>query len=120
MIKYPFKHLKNRLSAGFRPFFQDLQSNVEDRTGSLPYERGKGPILDRMSGLLPYGYEIEPGLFTIDNATGTELEGVGYVLEIIPQTGATPAMAEHLTALFAPDLPAGTGLQVSLFATGDI
>lgn len=120
MIKYPFKHLKNRLSAGFRPFFQDLQSNVEDLTGSLPYERGKGPILDRMSGLLPYGYEIEPGLFTIDNPTGTELEGVGYVLEIIPQTGATPAMAEHLTALFAPDLPAGTGLQVSLFATGDI
>lgn len=120
MAKNPFKHLRHRLGENARSLFDNIQSNVDDQTGSSSYERGQAAVLDRMSSLLPYGYEIEPGLFTIENATGTDLEGIGYVLEFIPQTGATPAMAEHLTAIFAPDLPAGTGLQVSLFATGDI
>ncbi len=120
MAKQTFKHLKKRFNESVSRLFVGLQSNVVDQTGLPSYERGHAAVLDRMSSLLPYGYEIEPGLFTIDNATGTDLEGIGYVLEFTPQTGATPAMAEHLTSLFAPDLPAGTGLQVSLFATGDI
>ena len=120
MAKNPFKHLRHRLGENARRLFDNIQSNVDDQTGLPPYERGQAAVLDRMSNLLPYGYEIEPGLFTIENATGTDLEGIGYVLELIPQTGATPAMAEHLTALFAPDVRAGVVLQLSLFATGDI
>ena len=99
MAQHSFKHLKKRFNESVQRLFESIQSNLDDQTGISAYERGQAAVFDRMSSLLPYGYEIDPGLFTIDNATGTDLEGIGYVLELIPQTGATPAMAEHLTAL---------------------
>lgn len=80
----------------------------------------ENPQLDRLGALLPYGHEITEGLFTLMHPRRPTVEGLGYVLEIAPQTGATPEMARHLTGLFAAELPTGTGLQVSLLATSDI
>ncbi len=79
----------------------------------------KAPIVDRFATLLPYLYELERGLFAIDGLEH-RLEGVGYVLEICPQTGATPEMAKHLESLFSAELPDGCGLQVTLFASPDV
>ena len=77
-------------------------------------------VVDRVSALMPYGHEVEPGIFTILDDKGLSIESVGYTLEHTPQTGATPEMARQLTGLFSADLPTGTGLQVTLFAEPDI
>ena len=79
----------------------------------------KDALLDRFGSILPYGYEIEEGLFSIAAPDGS-LEAVGYVLEVTPQTGASPEMAKHLETIFASDLPTGCGLQVSVFASPDV
>ena len=106
--------LKNRLS------FQKLSSNLAFEDDSLFTHRGRAMVVDRVSALMPYGHEVEPGIFTILDDKGLSIESVGYTLELTPQTGATPEMARQLTSLFSADLPTGTGLQVTLFAEPDI
>ena len=106
--------LKNRLS------FQKLSSNLAFEDDSLFTHRGRAMVVDRVSALMPYGHEVEPGIFTILDDKGLSIESVGYTLELTPQTGATPEMARQLTGLFSADLPTGTGLQVTLFGEPDI
>lgn len=99
---------------------QALKTNLFADDSDLLVARGKGVVVDRLGSLLPYGHEIEPGLFTIMDEKHMAVESVGYTLEVRPQTGATPEMADQLTALFSTDLPTGTGIQVTLFAEPDI
>ena len=106
--------LKSRLSP------QKLSSNLAFEDDSLFTHRGRAMVVDRVSALMPYGHEVEPGIFTILDDKGLSIESVGYTLELTPQTGATPEMARQLTGLFSADLPTGTGLQVTLFAEPDI
>ena len=100
--------------------FKNVASNLVLDDDALGVTRGSATLIDRVGSLLPYGHEIEPGLFTIMDDKHQAVESVGFTLEMIPQTGATPEMAEHLTSLFSPDLPTGTGIQVTLFAEPDI
>lgn len=109
-----FEALKNRLSV------QKLSSNLAFDDDSLFTHRGRAMVVDRVSALMPYGHEVEPGIFTILDDKGLAIESVGYTLELTPQTGATPEMARQLTGLFSADLPTSTGLQVTLFAEPDI
>lgn len=109
-----FHALKSRLSP------QKLSSNLAFEDDSLFMHRGRAMVVDRVSSLMPYGHEVEPGIFTILDDKGLSIESVGYTLELTPQTGATPEMARQLTGLFSADLPTGTGLQVTLFAEPDI
>lgn len=99
---------------------QTLKTNLFADDPELLVTRGKGAVVDRLGSLLPYGHEIEPGLFSILDDKHLAVESVGYTLEVTPQTGATPEMADQLTALFSTDLPTGTGIQVTLFAEPDI
>lgn len=99
---------------------KNVASNLTLDDDALGVTRGSDTLIDRVGALLPYGHEIEPGLFTIMDEKHQAVESVGFTLEMIPQTGATPEMAEHLTSLFSPDLPTGTGIQVTLFAEPDI
>ena len=97
-----------------------LKANLSVKDAAVTNLRAnEEPLIDRFGSILPYGYEVEDGLFAIDTPNG-ELEGVGYVLEVTPQTGATPEMAKHLETIFAADLPTGCGLQVTVFATPDV
>ena len=105
-----FSTLKKRFSV------ETLKSNLTVDDEDLLVSRGKGYVVDRISSLLPYGYELEPGLFTIMDEKHMAVESIGYTLEVTPQTGATPEMASQLTSLFSSDLPTGTGIQVTLFA----
>ena len=106
--------LKNRFT------LQKLSSNLAFEDNSLFTHRGRAMVVDRVSALMPYGHEVEPGIFTILDDKGLSIESVGYTLELTLQTGATPEMARQLTGLFSADLPTGTGLQVTLFAEPDI
>lgn len=99
---------------------ETLRSNLIADDSDLLVCRGKGYVIDRLGSLLPYGHEVEPGLFTIMDEKHMAVESIGYTLEVTPQTGATPEMAAQLTSLFSADLPTGSGIQVTLFAEPDI
>ena len=107
----PFKKL-------FSP--EALKSNLLVEEPDLLVARGKGFVIDRLGSLLPYGHEVEAGLFTIMDDKHLAIESIGYTLEVTPQTGATAEMASQLTSLFSTDLPTSTGIQVTLFAEPDI
>ena len=107
----PFKKL-------FSP--EALKSNLLVDDPDLLVARGKGFVIDRLGSLLPYGHEVEAGLFTIMDDKYLAIESIGYTLEVTPQTGATVEMASQLTSLFSTDLPTATGIQVTLFAEPDI
>ena len=111
----------------FQKFFREkalrlnhyLTNLVADEE-SLLLSRGSKTVIDRLSSLLPYGKELEEGLFAILDEKHFAMESVGFTLELTPQTGATPEMASHLASLFSVDLPSGTGIQVTLFGEPNI
>ncbi len=111
-----------KFSRPFKKFFSPgaLKSNLVVEDPDLLVTRGKGFVIDRLGSLLPYGHEVEAGLFTIMDDKRLAIESIGYTLEVTPQTGATPEMASQLTSLFSTDLPTATGIQVTLFAEPDI
>lgn len=67
----------------------------------------------RIFSLLPYlSYSEEEGLFQTD-------DGIGFCLEVVPQTGANDDMSRVLTGLFA-SCPVGAGVQIQLYAGNNI
>lgn len=71
----------------------------------------------KFSELLPYlGWIPDRRLFILEGDTPQKVDGIGFCLEMVPQTGATPDMADLLTTLF-PYFPKGTGIQWTLIAT---
>ncbi len=70
-------------------------SEMEPRTGSPM-------LIDRFSNLLPYAhFSEEDNLCAIAAPNFNSFEGLGYVIEIVPQTGCTPVMAKSLKHLFS-------------------
>ena len=68
---------------------------------------------EQFAGWLPYsGYLAEEKLFV-------NREGMGFLLELMPQSGADERMAEVLVSLYA-NCPPETGLQFHLFASPHI
>ena len=71
----------------------------------------------KFSDLLPYlAWMPKQRLFVLEGDVPQKVDGIGFCLEMIPQTGATPDMADLLTTIFNY-LPKGAGVQWSLIAT---
>lgn len=96
------------------------RANVTIESTTMNARDPKRVVIDRFGSLLPFGLELEKGIFTIHATDSESVEALGYVLEIAPQTGATPELAHHLESIFSSELPSGTGIQVSLFASPTI
>lgn len=104
----------------FKKLFKDTSNfSVEGRAHDTVRPSGAFKV-DQFGTLLPYLTEVDDGIFLIQGATPTEIESIGYVLEILPQTGVTQETAKHLEAIISADLPDGTGLQFSLFASPNV
>lgn len=68
---------------------------------------------EQFAGWLPYSaYLAEEKLFV-------NRDGMGFLLEVMPQSGADERMAEVLVSLYA-NCPPDTGLQFHLFASPHI
>lgn len=75
------------------------------------------PEFVKFSDLLPYlAYEETTRLFVLESAEADVPDAYGFVLEMVPQTGASMDMAELLTTTFS-DLPPGSSVQWSLLGT---
>ena len=82
---------------------------------NLPFGLGVSPDTpaEQFAGWLPYmGYLDAECIFA-------NRDGMGFMLELMPQSGADDRMAEILVSLYA-NCPAGTGVQFHLFASPHI
>jgi len=71
----------------------------------------------KFADLLPYlAWIPERRLFVLEGDVPQKVDGIGFCIEMAPQTGATPDMADLLTTIFTY-LPEGSGVQWSLIAT---
>jgi conjugal transfer ATP-binding protein TraC len=99
----------------FKSFMND--SDSEHYTPSPISNPSTACEFNRFGDLLPYlAWIPEERLFVLEGAEAGKTEGIGFCLEMYPQTGATPEMADLISTLFTY-LPVGTGLQWTLLAT---
>ena len=110
--------LKNFLSSAASLFaFQDLKPNFKAHPGSTPTRR-KAPLrIDRFADELPYAQFEESDKLCVIAAPDGSFEGLGFVIEVTPQTGTSLNMAKSLEHMIGSILPDGTGVQVSLFGS---
>ncbi|ANU65292.1 type IV secretion system protein TraC [Turicimonas muris] len=109
------KNLKTKLSSKFGMSFV---SNLSMKDSEMEPRTGSPMLIDRFSNLLPYAhFSEEDNLCAIAAPNFNSFEGLGYVIEIVPQTGCTPVMAKSLKHLFGQGIPEGTGIQFCLFAS---
>jgi len=89
--------------------------HAEWRPPQLPFGLGVSPDspAEQFAAWLPYmGYLEAEKIFA-------NRDGMGFMLEVMPQSGADDRMAEVLVSLYA-NCPAGTGVQLHLFASPHI
>jgi len=89
--------------------------HAEWRPPQLPFGLGVSPDTpaEQFAAWLPYmGYLDAEKIFC-------NRDGMGFLVEVMPQSGADDRMAEVLISLYA-NCPAGTGIQLHLFASPHI
>lgn len=100
-----------------KAFFRTSSSSQEEYIPQPLAEPARGAEFNRLADMLPYtAYIQESGLFVIEGDAPGSVEALGFVLEMVPQTGAPQEMAEILTSVFL-GVPAGTSFQWQLLAS---
>jgi conjugal transfer ATP-binding protein TraC len=102
-----------------KDFFIGLMKDggTEHYTPSPISKPSREAVYNKFSQLLPYlSWIPDRRLFILEGDTAQKMEGIGFCLEMTPQTGASQDMADLLTTIFAY-LPEGSGLQWTLVAT---
>ena len=100
-----------------KSFFRSGAEEDEHYTPGPLAEPSRGAEFNRFADLLPYtAYIAEEGLFVIEGDESGSVEALGFVLEMVPQTGAPQEMAEILTSVFL-GVPEGTSYQWQLLAS---
>ncbi len=91
-----------------------MSSYFTDETPeSVPDEADERDIAKFSTWLNYRAYDSERELFVL-------ADGVGFVLEALPQSGADQAMADMLRGLYTAPWPPGAALQINLFGTPHI
>ena len=106
-------------TGAIKNFFKTIlkEGGVEHYTPSPIANPSREANYDRFSDMLPYlAWIPERRLFVLEGDVPQKVDGIGFCLEMTPQTGATPDMADLLTTIFTY-LPKGSGVQWSLIAT---
>jgi conjugal transfer ATP-binding protein TraC len=79
----------------------------------LPFRLASPSPAEQFADWLPYS------AYLADEKIFVNREGMGFMLEVMPQSGADERMTEVLVSLYA-NCPAGTGIQIHLFASPHI
>lgn len=90
-------------------------ARLKDPDVTLP-RTGDPALFDRFADWLPWVvFDKETGLFFIEGKKPGTYEGLGFAMELYPQTGASETMANVLATLTKLGAPTGTGVQISLY-----
>jgi len=105
--------------SAIKKFFKGFMSD-EQGAEYIPTpvaEPSRGINFNRLSDLLPYlSWLPDARLFVLEGDKPEHMEGIGFCLEMIPQTGAPPEMADLLATIFNY-LPPNSSLQWSLLGS---
>ncbi len=105
------------------PFFRfarpRLPDNVTPLTGYPDFTPGAVAHFDRFAQCLPFESMSEEGLVLTRGLTPEHPEGIGFVLELTPQTGADEALQNDLIGLTAL-LPVGSVVSISTYASPNV
>ena len=112
--KFSLKGWLDRLKA-FGPGKQNLRT-ASGVPGLIP---GRGERVDAVSSALPWEDCTPDGLFTLRGVKPESPEGLGFTVEIYPQTGVTAEMEKTLIGLAAP-LEPGAVLSITCFASSAV
>jgi conjugal transfer ATP-binding protein TraC len=96
-----------------RTRFIGTDSSGDPRPGLFGFGAVEDSPADQFASWLPYASYLE------DERLFVNRDGIGFLLEIMPQSGADDRMVEVLISLYA-NCPAGTGIQFHLFASPHI
>ena len=91
--------------------------NLKVSSGIPGFIPGTGERVDAFSTALPWESATPDGLFTLKGDKPENPEGLGFAIEIFPQTGVTSEMEKTLIGLAAP-LEAGSVLSIGLRVVG--
>ncbi len=92
--------------------------NLSVDPDAIGARRGSGAVVDRFGEVLPFvDYDGDRRLFLLEADGPGKYEGLGYTLEVTPQTGASEQMAAAMLNLVTAGCPPGTGIQCTLFAS---
>lgn len=95
----------------------NFSQKADDYAGFRDSKR-ESPSIDRFSDYLPYtAWDPDYQLFVLESDKPGKIEGLGFCLELYPQTGASKEMAEFMANIFTTGAPVGTGFQISLFGS---
>ena len=105
------------------PFFRfthpRLPDNVTPLTGYPDFTPGAVAHFDRFAQCLPFESMSDEGLVLTRGLTPEHPEGIGFVLELTPQTGADEALQNDLIGLTAL-LPVGSVVSISTYASPNV
>lgn len=93
--------------------------NLKVASGIPGFIPGTGERVDAFSTALPWESATPDGLFTLKGDKPENPEGLGFAIEIFPQTGVTSEMEKTLIGLAAP-LEAGSVLSITAFASSAV
>lgn len=83
--------------------------------------RQGGPQVCRLTAFLPYkSYDPQTRLYFIEAQVPDSVEGLGFSIELMPQTGSSETMADYLQTLFQSGAPVGTGIQCTILGSPNI
>lgn len=103
-----------------REFFRSMFHNEGEDVHYLPTPVAhptRSVNYNRFQDLLPYtGWIPDHRLFMLESDKPDQIDAVGFCLEMVPQTGASPEMADLMATLFTY-MPAGSSIQWTLTAT---
>jgi conjugal transfer ATP-binding protein TraC len=114
---------------GFKEWLAGVAASVRGHPDNVSFSQedvflprsGKPELYDRFSDYLPWTvFDGDRDLFWIEGTKSGESEGLGFMLELNPQTGSNEAMANYLAGMTRLPAPNGASIQVSLFASPQI
>lgn len=76
--------------------------------------------LDSLGAYLPYDELIEEHFMALSAAEPGRPEGLGFTIEVIPQTGVTEEMQKTLLTLGNLPLPVGSTIAMTAYASPEI
>lgn len=124
--KSGFHGMKRLMASAREALFPGASS--EPRGGSvrlaadLPATQldGDRASLDSLGAYLPYDELIEAHFMALSAAEPGRPEGLGFTIEVIPQTGVTEEMQKTLLTLGSLPLPIGSTIAMTAYASPEI
>lgn len=128
-VKADLVSRSNRVDAYLRQKLDEARESIKNEKrpksnlrikGAVPgFRPGDARLIDRFGDMLPWDWVDKNGFFVTRGHTPSTPEGIGFTVEIAPQTGITEQMEKSLLGL-TTTLPIGATLAITAYASPQV